>query len=203
MPGAVPTSPALSIDGSKIAFIQSNGSAINLIVLKTALASISPPATPTVSSGMDRTAPCMTVTQIAASGDSDTFSSPSVDYDNDILYVGDDGISRDIFKISSSSARARQILQLCTRHPVPFSMRSALLSTTIFLDALSGTLRALSTRSTQASAAACARVRRSRSMHTQSKCQEPATVGSTTASGWIRLPARFTRSLPSVAMVMS
>ncbi len=92
-PGAVTTSPVLSLDGTKIAFIQSTGSAAELIVLKTLPASgysVSNPVSITAASNnLGCTAPCMTVTPLS-SGASDTYSSPYYDYASDTVYVGDD-----------------------------------------------------------------------------------------------------------------
>jgi len=100
-PGAVTTSPVLSKDGTMVAFVQSDDCAVsgceaNLIVLKTSPSpgtySVDSPRTINpASSGMDCTAPCMTVTPLNAyTPNSDTFSSPYYDYTNDIIYVGDD-----------------------------------------------------------------------------------------------------------------
>jgi len=108
-PGGVTTSPVLSIDGTMLAFIQSDdcelsGCAANLIVLKTAPSpgtySVgSPYSITSAQSGMDCTAPCMTVTPLTGySPNSDTFSSPYYDYADDILYVGDD--NGDLYKIT-------------------------------------------------------------------------------------------------------
>jgi hypothetical protein len=96
-PGAVTTSPVLSLDGTKLAFIQSDGTHLNVIVLKTvqnASATFAAPVSITsASANMGCTAPCMTVSPLTGNGptvNSDTFSSPYYDYNDDILYVGDD-----------------------------------------------------------------------------------------------------------------
>ena len=92
------TSPALSLDGTQVAFVQSAGSAASLVLLKwsstVSVGTIGAPSAPSsVTPANYRTcaAPCMTL--IAFSGSpNDTNSSPYVDYTNDVLYVGaDDG----------------------------------------------------------------------------------------------------------------
>ncbi|HLJ76409.1 MAG TPA: hypothetical protein VKT75_03305 [Acidobacteriaceae bacterium] len=98
-PGGVTTSPVLSLDGTMVAFVQSDGSSANLIVLKTAPAAgesvTAPVSIAAASANMSCTAPCMSVTPL---GGSDTFSSPYYDYANDILYVGDD--STTLYKVT-------------------------------------------------------------------------------------------------------
>ena len=86
------TSPTLSYDGTKVAFVQSNGSASQLVVLKWTAASgtLTAPTAPTLSGDIATcTAPCMTVTNLAHN---DSYSSPFYVYysTNDVLYVGDD-----------------------------------------------------------------------------------------------------------------
>ena len=101
-PGSVTTSPVLSLDGTMVAFVQSNGtlggvpgSLTNLIILKTGPGgggSMTAPVSITAAStDLSCTAPCMVVIPMDANSPfSDTFSSPYYDYGNDILYVGDD-----------------------------------------------------------------------------------------------------------------
>ena len=89
---SVTTSPVLSLDGTKGAFIQTNGSGAQLVVLYGAASTtetVSSAAIPTTSTDITScTAPCMTVTTITgATGD--TYSSPFYDYNTDALYVGD------------------------------------------------------------------------------------------------------------------
>jgi hypothetical protein len=98
--GQVPTSPALSLNGTKIAFVESasattahfhvlawksgDGVAVNLQSV------ISPK---TISSGFAALAPAAssgTVTDLALGSTSDTLSSPFVDYANDVAYIGND-----------------------------------------------------------------------------------------------------------------
>jgi hypothetical protein len=92
--GAVTTSPVLSWDGTKVAFIQSNGTTASLVLLTwaansgTLTAPVSP-ATVTSSTYYDCTAPCTYSMTLSGSPD-DTFSAPFYDYSTDTLYVGDD-----------------------------------------------------------------------------------------------------------------
>ena len=87
----VTTSPVLSGDGTKVAFIQSTAGTMSLVVLKwkAATGTLAAPATPTTSANITTcTAPCMSVTSVSATV-ADTYSSPFYDYNNDIIYVGD------------------------------------------------------------------------------------------------------------------
>lgn len=88
-------SPALSINGDQVAFVQRTASAASLVLLK--WSSSSPgtlgvpttPATVTQANYRSCTAPCMTL--IAFSGNpNDSISAPFVDYANDLIYAGDD-----------------------------------------------------------------------------------------------------------------
>jgi hypothetical protein len=90
------TSPILSLDGTQVAFIESNGTTAELVLLKWASStteSFASPVTPTlVSSGAYyeecASGPCMY--RIAFSGSySDSISAPYYDYNGDALYVGD------------------------------------------------------------------------------------------------------------------
>ena len=90
---AVTTSPILSLDGTKVAFVQSNGTSAQLVVLKWVVPSagtLTSPLAPTASANIAVcTAPCMTVTALT---NNDTYSAPFYDYNSadDALYVGDD-----------------------------------------------------------------------------------------------------------------
>ena len=90
---AVTTSPVLSMDGTKVAFIQSTLTGASLVVLKfqsSTTATVSAPVTLTASANITTcTAPCMTVTPFSLLV-VDSASSPYYDYSNDVLYVGDD-----------------------------------------------------------------------------------------------------------------
>ena len=97
---SVTTSPILSLDGSKVAFIQSNGTNADLVVVKLAPGgTLASPVAP-ASSGNITTctpAPCMTVTAL---GHNDTYSSPFYDYSGspgDILWVGDNSGNLEAF----------------------------------------------------------------------------------------------------------
>jgi hypothetical protein len=107
-PGAVTTSPVLSLDGTKVLFVQSDslGTSLNLIVLKTNPGDgvSGTLTTPTVVGNMSlcpAATACMTITPINDSNpNQDSFSSPYVDYSNDIAYVGDD-FNGDLFQIKN------------------------------------------------------------------------------------------------------
>src|SRR5580698_922688 len=82
--GRIDTSPILSLDGTKIAFVESvpgaTPQAIFHVLTWTAnQGTITAPATPTAMSSL------------TYSSANDTSSSPWIDYGNDIVYVGDDG----------------------------------------------------------------------------------------------------------------
>jgi len=92
----VQTSPTLSLDGTQVAFIQStSGNVAQLVLLKPgspaspAIGTPTAPTSVTLANYRTCTAPCMTVTSFVNSAN-DSFSSPFVDYVNDILWVGDD-----------------------------------------------------------------------------------------------------------------
>jgi hypothetical protein len=91
---AATTSPVLSLDGSKVAFIQSNGTNSYLIVVDVASAGGTLTSPTTIATGSSNittcSAPCMTQTELSHN---DTYSSPFYDYNTDggdELYVGDD-----------------------------------------------------------------------------------------------------------------
>jgi hypothetical protein len=102
--GQIRTSPVLSVDGTKAAFVESTtgGSYFHVIVLPTPIpvppsqtGNVRSPVTP-ASCGTPITANCMTTLTISAAAN--TLSSPWVDYNTDTAYVGtDDGI---LYKIS-------------------------------------------------------------------------------------------------------
>ncbi|MGB7547694.1 MAG: hypothetical protein WBM14_08090 [Terracidiphilus sp.] len=96
---AVTTSPVLSLDGSEVAFIQSDGASSSLVVVRweaSATDSITSPnpALTLASNITECIAPCMTVTPLS---NNDTLSSPYYDYQNDAIYVGDDAGSIEEF----------------------------------------------------------------------------------------------------------
>ncbi len=90
---AVTTSPILSMDGTKVAFVQTTSTTASLVVLKfksSTTEMVGAPVTPTTSANISTcTAPCMKVGTISGTI-SDLYSSPFYDYTNDVLYVGDD-----------------------------------------------------------------------------------------------------------------
>jgi hypothetical protein len=102
--GQIRTSPVLSVDGTKAAFVESTagGSYFHVIVLPSPIpsppsqtGSVLSPSTP-ASCGTPTIVNCMTTLTISAAAN--TVSSPWVDYNNDIAYVGtDDG---KLYKIS-------------------------------------------------------------------------------------------------------
>lgn len=100
---AVTTSPIISLDGTQIAFIESNGTTASLVLIKWAAEtgeSATTPLTLTNSGSASAyhsctptaIAPCM-FTIPFANGQNDTLSAPFYDFSStdDFLYVGDDG----------------------------------------------------------------------------------------------------------------
>jgi len=94
----VTTSPIISPDGTKVAFIQSNGTNASLVIVKWASApadSLTSPETLGTSNNIATcSAPCMTVTSLSSD---DTYSSPYYDLITDSIYVGDDSGSLEKF----------------------------------------------------------------------------------------------------------
>ena len=89
--GTVLTSPLISLDGTQVAFVETNGSSAFLVVLKWATSdgTVFSPRTLTVTPAATYSgcgAPCMT--ELALGAD-DTASSVFYDYTNDIGWVGD------------------------------------------------------------------------------------------------------------------
>lgn len=106
--GQVLTSPALSLDGTQVAFVQTSGGVGSLVLLKVAGSggSASAPMTLTALSSLNSyrgcTAPCMATIQLDNSsgvGINDTTSSVFPDYGHDAIYVG--GASGWLFKFSN------------------------------------------------------------------------------------------------------
>ena len=95
--GTVRTSPVLSLTGSQIAFVQTDGTHATLILLKWKAnnGTLAAPVAPTnvATSGYSAcTAPCMTTFLLKTGGGvqtNDTTSSVYYDYSNDIAWVGD------------------------------------------------------------------------------------------------------------------
>jgi hypothetical protein len=91
----VSLSPTISLDGTQVAFIEVNGTAASLVLLKwsatASVGTIGAPTTPATAGSAAAyrtcTAPCMFKFALGAN---DTRSAPYVDYTNDVLYVGSD-----------------------------------------------------------------------------------------------------------------
>jgi hypothetical protein len=91
------TSPALSLDGTQVLFVQTNGTQGELVLLKwapsTTETTASPATVPRVTHDMYAgcTTPCMTTAELSDAGSiaNDTNSSVFYDYGNDAAYVGD------------------------------------------------------------------------------------------------------------------
>jgi hypothetical protein len=96
---AVPTSPSLSFDGTKVAFVESGSGAAHFHVLAGKSGdgqgaainkqSVASPATATIVTTAP-TANSGTVTDLNFGSTTDTLSSPYIDYSNDTAYVGND-----------------------------------------------------------------------------------------------------------------
>lgn len=96
----VTTSPIISLDGTQVAFMESNGTTASLVLIKWAAEtgeSVTTPLTLTNSASGSAyrsctptaSAPCM-YTIAFTDGKNDTLSAPFCDYGDDLLYVGDD-----------------------------------------------------------------------------------------------------------------
>jgi Ice-binding-like len=92
------TSPSLSLDGTQVLFVQTDGEQGSLVLLKWAASTTETTGNPTSLARVTRalyptcTAPCMTTELLRESGgtvDDDNNSSPFYDYSNDTAYVGD------------------------------------------------------------------------------------------------------------------
>ncbi len=99
--GMATTSPVLSLDGKKVAFIQYDGTTTSLVVLKWKASdgTLTTPATDLTTSTdiFTCTAPCMVVTNLGTTAD--TYSSPYYDYQaDDAIFVGDD--NGNLYKIT-------------------------------------------------------------------------------------------------------
>jgi len=97
--GLVATSPALSLDGTKVAFVETAAGAAHFHVLAwrsgdgvgANLQSVTSPRT--INSGFATLAPVAgtgTATDLTLGSSSDTLSSPFVDYAHDVAYIGND-----------------------------------------------------------------------------------------------------------------
>lgn len=106
--GQVLTSPALSLDGTQVAFVQTSGGVGSLVLLKVAAsggsynAPVTLTAVPSLNSYRGCTAPCMatiTLDDTLGAGINDTTSSVFPDYAHDAIYVG--GAAGWLFKFSN------------------------------------------------------------------------------------------------------
>ncbi len=97
--GLVATSPALSLDGTKVAFVETAAGAAHFHVLAWksgdgVVANLQSVISPkTINSGFATLAPVAgtgTATDLALGSASDTLSSPFVDYAHDVAYIGND-----------------------------------------------------------------------------------------------------------------
>jgi len=99
--GTISTSPIISLDGSQVAFIQSDGTTADLFLLRVQGSTgetTTSPVTPIYESNSDYRGyaqlPCMTALIFSYGTGlpypNDTYSAPFYDYDDDVLYVGDD-----------------------------------------------------------------------------------------------------------------
>jgi hypothetical protein len=97
--GQVPTSPALSLDGTKVAFVESaTGTTAHFHVLAWAagdgavsnLQTVTSPSQITAFVGVAPIAGTSNTTDIPLGTASDTLSSPFIDYSKDVAYVGSD-----------------------------------------------------------------------------------------------------------------
>jgi len=120
--GQIRTSPVLSVDGTKAAFVESTltGSYFHVLVLPNPIpappsqtGTVLSPATPT-SCATPITPSCMSTVQISAAAN--TLSSPWVDYNTDSAYLGtDDG---KLYKISPVFGGGAPVLISDTNWPV-------------------------------------------------------------------------------------
>lgn len=98
--GSVVTSPVLSLDGNKVAFVESGGASaphFHVLAWKSGdganAGNLQSPASPSVITSFSTTAPATgsgAVTDLAFGTSGDTLSSTYIDYVNDTAYVGDD-----------------------------------------------------------------------------------------------------------------
>jgi hypothetical protein len=100
--GAVLTSPALAVDGSQIAFVQTTAGAASLVLLQWKASNTDTVTAPTSLTGVLATnyrtcaAPCMTTLPLVSGGATptptdDTTASVYIDYTHDIAWVADSG----------------------------------------------------------------------------------------------------------------
>ena len=151
--GTIATSPILSADGTKVAFIENNGGAgavLHLLKWKAgdggAIGTAINPTTTTAWTSCPATGACM-ISITFANASADTGSSPFYDYRHDALYVGDDAGA--LHKFANVFGIAVATPSEVTASPWPFdvdgtfALNSPVLDGTsgnIFVDDLNGTL---------------------------------------------------------------
>jgi hypothetical protein len=151
--GTVATSPILSVDGTKVAFIENNGGAGAILHLLKwnandggAIGTAVNPTTTTSWTLCPATGACM-ISITFANASADTGSSPFYDYTHDALYVGDDvsALHKFVNVFGITGAAPSEV----TTSPWPFdidaanALNSPVLdgaSGNIFVDDLNGTL---------------------------------------------------------------
>jgi hypothetical protein len=151
--GTVATSPILSVDGTKVAFIENNGGAGAILHLLKwnandggAIGTAVNPTTTTSWTSCPATGACM-ISITFANASADTGSSPFYDYTHDALYVGDDvsALHKFVNVFGITGAAPSEV----TTSPWPFdidaanALNSPVLdgaSGNIFVDDLNGTL---------------------------------------------------------------
>ena len=151
--GTIATSPILSADGTKVAFIENNGGAgaiLHLLKWKAgdggAIGTAINPTTTTAWTSCPATGACM-ISITFANASADTGSSPFYDYRHDALYVGDDAGA--LHKFANVFGIAVATPSEVTASPWPFDVDGAFAlnspvldgtSGNIFVDDLNGTL---------------------------------------------------------------
>lgn len=91
--GATTSSVALSMDGTKLAFVESSssGSALHILKWKAGSGTVTAPATPITATSSANWASCTSCEVVLAMGrNTSSNSAPFVDYYDDVIYVGDD-----------------------------------------------------------------------------------------------------------------
>jgi hypothetical protein len=151
--GTIATSPILSADGTKVAFIENNGGAgavLHLLKWKAgdggAIGTALNPTTTTAWTSCPATGACM-ISMTLANASADTGSSPFYDYTHDALYAGDDAGNLhkfvNVFGITGTSPSEVTTGGWPSAVDATFALNSPILdaaSGNIFVDDLNGTL---------------------------------------------------------------
>jgi hypothetical protein len=132
--GAVLTSPALSVDGAQIAFVQTTGGAASLVLLQWKASTLDTVTSPTnLTTTLPATyrgcpIPCMTTLPLLSGGTTpaptdDTTSSVFIDYEHDVAWVADSGgwlhKFNGVFKGTPAEAVSPWPVQLNPTNPKP------------------------------------------------------------------------------------